>query len=82
MREGWCNRPNYIQMYIPSRTAIVLKPLIIEKPEKHVEETPEIEVPAPEQEDPGYEDDDEAEEGKNAKEKDEKDGLVLFGSDS
>lgn len=31
LRESWCNRPNYIQMYIPSRTAIVLKPLIIEK---------------------------------------------------
>ena len=30
LREPWCGRPNYIQMYIPSRTAIVLRPLIIE----------------------------------------------------
>lgn len=28
LREPWCGRPNYIQMYIPSRTAIVLKPII------------------------------------------------------
>lgn len=27
MKENWCNRPNYIQMYIPSRTGIVLKSL-------------------------------------------------------
>ena len=31
MREPWCGRPNYIQIYIPSRTAIVLRPLIVER---------------------------------------------------
>jgi len=24
IKEYWCNRPNYIQIYLPSRTAIVL----------------------------------------------------------
>lgn len=24
IKEGWCNRPNHIKLYIPSRTAIVL----------------------------------------------------------
>lgn len=38
MREPWCGRPNYIQMYIPSRTAIVLRPLILEQQEILVEE--------------------------------------------
>jgi len=27
IKEPWCDRPNYVQLYIPSRTAIVLKPL-------------------------------------------------------
>ena len=27
IKEPWCERPNYIQLYIPSRTAMVLKPL-------------------------------------------------------
>jgi 1,4-alpha-glucan branching enzyme len=27
IKEGWHNRDNYIQVYLPSRTAIVLKPL-------------------------------------------------------
>ena len=27
MKEPWCNRKNYIQLYIPSRTGIVLRPM-------------------------------------------------------
>jgi 1,4-alpha-glucan branching enzyme len=29
--EEWCGRPYYIQMYIPCRTAIVLRPMILDK---------------------------------------------------
>ncbi|RKP09697.1 glycogen branching enzyme [Thamnocephalis sphaerospora] len=29
--EEWCGRSNYIQMYIPSRTAIVLRPLTLDE---------------------------------------------------
>jgi len=28
VKEPWCDRQNYIQVYIPSRSAIILKPLI------------------------------------------------------
>lgn len=31
MKSGWCGRPNYIQLYIPSRCAMVLKPLITDE---------------------------------------------------
>jgi 1,4-alpha-glucan branching enzyme len=31
MMSGWSGRPNYIQIYIPSRCAIVLKPLITDE---------------------------------------------------
>mmetsp|Transcript_11896 Transcript_11896/g.11948 ORF Transcript_11896/g.11948 Transcript_11896/m.11948 type:complete len:355 (+) Transcript_11896:1354-2418(+) len=34
MKTPWNGRPNYIQMYIPSRTAIVVKPLINDEDRK------------------------------------------------
>lgn len=34
MKSPWMGRPNYIQMYIPSRTAIVVKPLINDEDRK------------------------------------------------
>lgn len=41
MKEAWCNRPNYIQLYIPSRTGIVLKALKGDKKEE-VKESEEL----------------------------------------
>ena len=32
IREEWCHRPNYIHIYIPSRTAIVLKEVDEQEP--------------------------------------------------
>lgn len=28
VQEGWCHRPNYIQVYLPSRCGIVYRPLL------------------------------------------------------
>lgn len=86
MREAWCGRPNYIQMYIPSRTAIVLKPLIVEQKvkvevEEEVEEEEKVEEnyesiekreeEKEKEEDKEFDEDEDNEEGKESEDDEE-----------